>query len=573
MTMNQEEIIQLRKARDALRSSYGVRDALFKRYEEIYFMGNSEIPKDSSIDVNDWKVTTSPAGRNKVTGVKQILDTSDIQIKVKNTDKGKSDKIELGLKTMLKVSGEYKRASVETDNNLAAVLYGPVVQIAESVDDLIIAKTKDSDGNDKQNINRYVKNQLVSIRKRTPFLISTMNPTQSFPKWGEYGMVGHLHEYTTSGSIIKERWGVMTVDDEKDYKVMDFFHYDMRFVEAEGVNEPLFADRWLTKKDDGDLDGVTSIPVFVRYAGGSTLFHKPEEQLQSLLYAYAKGEWDKRETLFWTYLFTAIYQQGIPGPVILQDPDDTTDEIKVTYRGGVKVIKARGKLENIQVIDGDVIQLKNLMENETAQSTVQAQTIGGTSEQNTFSGYVASVNAGKIVLNDPKEAIEKVSRDTFMHILQRIKSESILNDLISPADIPDDVDIEVTYEPNLTQDDLRNATIVTQLKGSGANVSDEWLNTNLLKIADSNEMFKQKTKEEFRKAIIANIINTPELIKPYLMAALGMRNPATTPPPAPPPMSTFGEGGADLGGEVPQGMMGGEQLPQMDAMIPPQERL
>lgn len=591
MTISQAELQELRKRRDTIKGSYAQRNVLFKRYEEIYFMDNVEKPKGSAVDPNDWKITASPAGRDKVTGMKRILDTAEIHIKVKDHgEKARnSDKIEAGLKTMFRVSGEYKAARIEKDANLASVLYGPCVLTVDCIYDLLATKKGKDSGVDK-----YIVSQLKTIQKRTPFIIGTMNPKESYPEWGEYGLVGHLQEYTVKGSVLRERWGSQGVSDDRDYIVKDFFHYDKRLVEADGISTPLFADTWLTVTSKGEIEGVTSIPIFVRYAGGSTLFPEPEKQLQSFLYAYAKGEWDKRENLFWTYLFTAIYTQGLPGPTIVRDPDDTSD-IKVNYTGGVKVITVKGKLENVQVIDSDVVQLKGLMDGQTNQSTIQEQTIGGNTALETFSSYVMQVNAGKLPLQDPREAIEFSYRDACLHILQRIKAEGIENELISPQDIPDDIDLEVTFEPNLTQDDLRNSQIVTQLKASGANVSDEWLNTNLLKIADSAEMFKQKTKEELRRAIVGNIVQNPEIMQQFIQAVMGQgqqsaisgqqgqgQEQGQMQPPTPPEMGANGEAGIppemmgmmQQGGGMP-GMMpgaGGEAMPQTDAMIPPQER-
>lgn len=577
ITLTTEEIARLRKRRKEIKAVYGQRDALFMRYEDIYFMRNVEKPKDPGVDGNDWKVTASPGGRDKVTGLKNILDTSEIHIKVKDRrKKGQdkvqaSDKIEAALKTMLEVSGEYRIARTERDSNLAAILYGPVVLSADSVDDLIAAKTRNPDGTDKEGVNLFVKRQLEAIRKRTPFLIDTINPKESFPEWGRYGLVGHLQEYTVKGSELNEQWGV-SLDAGKDFVVSDFFHYDKRLVEAGSTT--LFAGNWMEKMSEG----VTNIPVFVRFAGGSTLFSKPEEQLQSFLYAYAKGEWDKRENLFWTYVFTAIYTQGLPGPTILRDPDDTS-AIKVDYRGGVKIITARGKLEQINVINGDLVQIKGLMDEQTGKSTIQEQTIGGTAQDTTFSGYVMSVNAGKLPAVSPTEAQEQAYRDCFLHILQRIKAEGIDNELIDPNDIPDDVDLEVTLEPNLQQDDLRNSQIVAQLKTSGANVSDEWLNANLLKIPDSNAMFRQKTKEDFKKSIVAQIIQNPQLMQQFIAAAMGQQ-----PQPQQPPASSMAPEAPPAGGEgmhqMPDGSQmadsemvqgpGMEAMPQTDAINPEQ---
>lgn len=535
INLSQEEIQKLRTRRNQVRGLYAGRNEMFERYEEIYFLKNAEAPKISDVDAQDIKKTISPNGRDKVTGLKRILDTSEVHIKVKekgsNEKIDKSDEIETALKTMLQVSGEYKPAKPERDMNLASILYGPVVLSCDSVDDLIAAKVKEGDSG----ASKFIKRQLETIKKRTPFLIDTLNPKCSFPEFGQYGMVGHLHEYKEKGSVIKERWGVegTSISDSQDYTVQDFFHYDQRLVEAGSTT--LFAGTWIAENEDGEVEGITSIPVFVRLAGGSTLFDKPEEQLGSFLYSYAKGEWDKRENLFWTYLFTSIYTKGLTGLTVLLDPDNPTDadgnpSIKVNYAGNIKFITAKGQVTDPKVINGDVIQLRQLMEEQTSASTIQNQTIGGTSDASTFSSYVMQMNAGKLPTIDAIEAQKQCYKDLFLHILQRIKSEGIDNDLIKPADIPDDIELEVTIEPNLQQDDLRNAQIVSQLKGSGANVSDEWINTNLLKIADSGEMFKQKTREEIKKAIVQNIIGNQELMQQFITAAMGTNKPKPTVP-------------------------------------------
>jgi hypothetical protein len=468
------------------------------------------------------------------------------------------------------------------------------VLTVESVDDLITAKTKDGEGNDKENVNKFVVRQLEDLKKRTPFLIGTVNPAQSYPEWGELGLIGHLRKYEVRGNVLKERWGCQDANVKTDgkYTVYDFFHYDKRLTWAEGVTGELFADTWV----DLDSDDVAQLPVFVRFGGGSSLWYEPERQLHPFLYAKAKGEWDKRENLFWTYLFTAIFMQGLPGPTLVKDPEDTS-ELTVKYDQGVKIITAKGKLENIQVIDGDVLQLKQLMDTTNSSSTIKPEAFGAGADNSTFSGYVTSMNASKLPAEDPKEGIAMAFRDAMLYILKRIKAEGIDNTLISPNDIPDDIELEVTLEPNLTQDDLRNAQVVTNLKAANTNISNEWMNTHILKIPNSEEMFKAKTKEDFRAAIVQQILANPELMKPMLMAAMGQK---PTPPPAPAPASppsqdVMPEGMPSQNGMPPdpsaiaqgggmpdpammeqmaqmQGQPGMETQPKTDAMIPTSQR-
>lgn len=565
--LTDEQIREMRKVRDDLISSYGARDEMLRRYEEIYFMTRKANPKGlRGVDDKDIKETISSSGRDAVIGMKRILDSGDVHIKVIG-EGGDPDKIEAGLKKMMKVSGEYRIASVEKDLNLSASLYGPGVLNVESVADLIEAQ---ADGGKE-----FVKKQLELLSRKTPFMLNTITPTQSYPMWGAYGMIGHARKYKLKGMEITDRWSVECKDPNQEYEVKDFFYYEKRLVEADGISDPLMAVEWVSRDSKGEIIGSINIPVFARYAGGSSLFHEPEKQSQPLLYGKAKGEWDLRETLFYTYLFTAIYQQGLPGPLMMIDPENASQDIEVEYKRGIRTIVAKGQFANNQIIDGDVMQLRNIMQDQAATQTVQPQTLGQNTNGVTFSQFAMASKAGLIPAIDPKESQEALYKDAFTHILQRIKEENIENDLIQPGDIPDEFELEVTIEPDLEQDDLRNSQIAMQLLSSGANVSKEWVNTNLLKIADSKAMLRQKKKEELFDAMV-ELMKTPEVLGKYVQAVLGKKS----------------VGGGQLpvdGGEMPAGggldtdastrpseipgMPGMDQLPKTDAMIPPEERM
>jgi len=113
----------LTRARN-LEALHGERTRLFGRYREMFFMDNIERPKNSSVDRNDWKLTADPSARNEVVGLKRLLDTSDLHVKVLEGSKTSrnSDKIERALVRMLDASGEGRNARVESDAMLAAVL-------------------------------------------------------------------------------------------------------------------------------------------------------------------------------------------------------------------------------------------------------------------------------------------------------------------------------------------------------------------------------------------------------------------------------------------------------------------
>jgi len=266
--LTEDEIKELRQLSTDLESNRSGLNELYARYKEMYFMEDDAKPKWAEVDEKDIAVTISPTARNEVTGMVRLLDTSEMNITVKKAGKkaGQSDKIEAALKTMLRVSGEYRRTRIEADAALSSVLFGPVTLYSESVDDLITVNAKD----------KYRKAQLEEVQGRTPFLIRTINAEESYPDWGEFGLIAHKWKYTVKGSDLKNRWGV-EADRTKDYIVHDVYDCESRLVYAEGVDNPLLAKK----------HGLKRIPIVQRYAGGSNLFHKPEhiDQLTLLVLA------------------------------------------------------------------------------------------------------------------------------------------------------------------------------------------------------------------------------------------------------------------------------------------------
>lgn len=569
MVMKRDQIDEIKKHAQQVITSYGTRDSsLYARYREMFFMEDeNKRPQGSNIDEKDWAITVSPSARNEVMGMVRLLDTSEIHITVKDSgeDAGNSDKIERALKSMLRVSGEYRRARIETDAALSAVLYGPVVLYTESLDDLL-AVTKD----------KYKRRQLEQIRKRSPFLIRSINPEQSYPEWGEYGLLTHTWKYKVRGAVLKDRWGLTDATMDRDYTVYDYYDCEYRVVWADGIADNLFAE----------AHGLDTIPIVSRYAGGSSLFLEPEKQVQSFLYAKAKSRLDKRENALLTAIATAVNMRGLMGPLLSIDPEgiDPNGSIKVDYTGGVRYLIGKAQQVDDKVIDPVVFEWRALLKEIGGESTIHNQTLGQVNNQGTYSGLAMLSSAGKLPLVDSQRAIEMTFRDIFLNVLQRIKDEGIANDLIAPSEIPNNVELEVTLEPNLPQDKLRNAQVAQSL---GDLVSDEWKHSNLLQVGDSAEMRKQVVKEGLMKAIVGGIVQNPEIMQGLVAQVMGMPQQGQAQQGQPTEQAAMMQQGGQ--GQPPQGQPSPEQMammqqmmaqgggmeamPQTDPMILPQERM
>ena len=571
--MNRDDIEQIKKNARNVIARYSARDTMLKRYREIYFMDNMERPRNAEIDEGDWKLTPSPSGRNEVVGMQRLLNTSEFHITVKDTDEVRgADEIEEGLKAILRVSGEGRRARIESDAALSAVLYGSVTLYAESISDLLKIKT----------LKKYKRDHLAKKQKRAPFLLRLINTEESYPEWDEDMMISHTWRYKIRGTNLTARWGV-DAKDNNEYTVYDVFTPEYHVVWADGMNNEILAAE----------HGLGCLPIFTAYAGGSDLFSKPEQQMQSFLYAKAKANLDKRENSLLTTLFTNIHQRGTAGPLIALDPDSLPSTITVSYQGGMRYITAKAQQIDDKIIDPVIFQAKQVLDELSGQSTIQRQTLGENVGSNVpFSSLAMLSNSGKLPLVDPQRALEQVFTDAFNHILYRIRTEVIENEQIDSADITEEMEIAVNLQAKLPQDSLRNAQVAQQL---GDLVSDEWKHTELLQIGDTVDMQKQQMKEQMKKAIFAAMMQDPNTMQQAIGAIMGQpQQPqgqpdpnAQQPDPAqmqqaeqeammqqqgqPTPeqmqaMMQQGQGGMSAMGNM-------EGQPMTDSMIPPQEMM
>lgn len=552
----EKELTEITTRAKNLEAAFLKRNDLFKRYREMFFMDNIERPSSGNVDRRDWKLTASPSARNEVIGMKRLLDTSDLHVKVLENGNAskKSDQIELALKRMLDASGEGKGARVESDAMLSAVLYGPVVLGAEALQDVLAMKK----------LPEYKRKHFEKINRKTPFIIKAINPEEHYAEIDEGLVILSQWKYKLTGAKVKSRFDVKA-NDLQEYDVRDIFTPEYHIITIDGVGT-VFAKP----------HGLGCVPVVVSFAGGTELFHTPEEQLNSFLYAKAKGELDKRENMILTALFTQLNQRGLLGTMYWIDPTDAPDNITIDYQNGVMFAKGKVSAQNDKVIDPIVFQIKAMLDDLSGQSTIYKQTLGENINAGTFSSLAMLSSAGKLPMVDPQRALQNAFKDIFIHILYRIKTEGIENELIKPADIPDNLDIDVTFEPKLPQDNLRNSQMAVNL---GDLVSDEWKLTNLLQEGDAAAMQRQVAKEKIFKSMLARAAEDPQ--SPIMQQLMGMvfgglmgggpqQQPQPMPQPEPQQPQTPNMQPGYQNSPM-QGQPGAEGVGMVDPMVSPQE--
>ncbi len=541
----------------------------YMQYRRMYFMDWTKKPRNAEIDANDWRITPSPSARNEVIGIKRLLDTSEIQIKTteNNAASQNADKIERGLKQVVEVSGEGKRARILSDATLAVSLYGPCIIYAEFFQDKLQAG----------GLTPYAKRHIEKQARKSPAIIEVLNAEECSFEFDGGQLIHFQRRYQLRGSQIKNRWGELTskpLKDNAEFWVRDIFTLEDRVIDVEGYGTVLAMPHKLG-----------CIPVAIGFSGGSELFYKPEESINPFLYAKMKAGLWEGETATLTSIFTAVNMRGVLGP--MYHIDGNPSSINIQYKGGARFLTTDGvgKVTPIddRIIDPMAFKILELTDSLGGQSTVYKQTLGEGANNGTFSGLAMLSSAGKLPLVDPERALQQAFEGIFDYILYHIKTESVDNPILPPQDIPENYEIRVEFKPQLPQDDLRNATIAAQIQGL---VSEEWIQQNVLQIGDSAAMRKQITKEAIYKAIVGRMVENPQFMDGMVSQVMGQQGQGQPPQPGQPGPQMPGQPAMPQPQQPQQpqqpdpmmmqqgqpGQPGMEATPQIDAMIPQQER-
>lgn len=551
---NSEDITTVQTMADKIVADNSGLHSLYNEIEQAYFMDDAiaEKPTASAHDPDDIKVTLSPSARNDIIGIVRVMTATEAQIKAKSdTDTNHADDIEKLCRRVISESGLLSRGRITTDAVRATALYADTHLMLSSLDAMIqIATTEEKAG-------------LQEIRKRTPFQLEVVNPNNGYPAFGRHGMRKYLRREKVRGEAIKEEWTLpagMTLDDATDYEFNEWWDKTNRGV-------------WLTEFKAMPLLALTphnlpELPISVALADGSALWPLPERMRQPFLYAKIRGGWLKRENLFYTQLFTSLWERGTG---VLVGFDDDPGDVTVDFAGpGVRYIKAaKSRLLSDSALDPNLLVIKNqILDPIDAESTVYKQVLGSNAGASStpFSSLSLLSSSGQVALTAIRESVQNSLKQILLVMLRWIKREGVdLKGIVDmkASDIPDDIELEITLDVKLPQDTFRNAQIAETLEKNG-DVSHEWVQSNLLQIPDSKEMRKQiwteQTAEVFYQALVQKALADNQ----------NQQQQGT-------PASTGPSGGTGTAGGVvvPAGpgaeaaMAGGATLPATEPVTPP----
>jgi len=474
-----------------LKSYHSGQDKIFDGMESMYFMRDPDEEKLKR-SMDDVKLTISPDARNALVGAQRLLVATDPVFRVtSHMDERQSSAIEMACDAMWNGSGKVNGTPVHYDLVLSGLLYDRVHLAVTSTADLVEASSKRS---------KAYKARAEAIARRTPFLFECWNPRECYPLFDRQGLAAHLRSVEITVADVRGSYG--DVAGLGKYRSTDkvtlneWWDLEYHVVWIDGVEDPLINAQ----------HGLAAIPIVVGYVNGSTsLFVKPEDQLQPFLYTLWQSYLWNRQNLAMTVMYSMVAKIGAnPMMVFKTGQADRELDIKYDDPGGVVKIYANEELYPLQkmAIDPSIPEALRMADEKGTESTIYRQALGQSLGGNApYSSVALLSQAGRLPLISPQKRIGWVIGRVMELVYAWMKSDNAVrkygDDEIVPADIPDDLEIECSLDIAMPQDYIQSAQLALALAGGDRPLASmEWTRDKVLKIGQNAKVQKQIWNEQ-----------------------------------------------------------------------------
>lgn len=471
---------------EQLKADDANRNTMFDSIDDMYLMtweGTSG-KKSSKADLK-----ISPDARNAALGAVRLLVATDpIWNVVNSTEKqGKIDKLEKAVTKIWDSAGRANGNPVHYDALLSAILYSEMHVAITSTASLVEAAKGNGKGVERAE-------RVAAI---TPFLLDVWNPRDGHAEFDRLGLAAYYRETETDYGKLRSDFGARMPEGTLGKKSTDS-------VVLKTFYDTQYAVQWT---DDGvivfDEHKLPFIPICVQYTEGSTLWNKPEESRQPLLYTLLKSGMWEMQNLVYTVMYALIKDMGVTPLYAHTTPkgmDGKPLDIDFSEYPGV-VELANGEtfipIANKGLIDPAVAQGLQIATQKGQESTLYPQALGAPMQgDSTFSELALLSQSGRLPLTSTQRrggwglgSVMEMCLAWMKNDGQGFKAQGV--DL-KASDIPDFVQVECKLDVKLPQDKLQQANIA-QIITNGDNplVSNEWARNNILNVGQSGDMDRQ----------------------------------------------------------------------------------
>ncbi len=558
-----------------LRAMYGARNSLFQAVEDMYMLRWAEASNRKLEDAGA-RVTLSPDARNNLKGAMRLMIASDPQFNIEPDPaneqlKGNAEKLEKAINRMWYMAGRVYGEPIHYENIFSSLLYSEMHTAVTSTRDLVELARKNK-GIGQARAER--------IQAMTPFLIEPWNPKDGYPEFDRLGLCAYLRDRKISLRNLRQDYGADNLPailaSRKDSEELQLHVlYDLQYTHV-------WVDEGLILQEE---HGLSFIPVAVQLTEGSKLMEKPEDQREPFLYTLLKSRMWNRQNLALTVLYTAIFAIGANPMFIHTAPQSAPEKrldvdfdtlggvINLQYGEGFAPLLSKG------VIDPSMITGLEIAERKVTESTIYRQALGEPlAGADTFSTVSLLAQSGRLPLIGTQRRGGDGIAGIVELVLSRLKDEGKqykANGIdLSPADIPEYVQVNTKLDVSLPQDKLQLANI-GMLLDKGGLADKEWIRQNILNINQSADMDERIWAQNASYAMFGQYL-TEEMAKRQPAQpgpSGGILGASRTLPGKMPPMPPSGPTGPQMGepmqGGLPQAQAG--MLPGMgEGVVPPE---
>ena len=566
-----EVFTQIKRQAESIVQSYGDRNIIIKRMDEMYQM-IMERPKSAD---SDLKLTISPDARNTVQGIVRLMTATAPTFSIPSAENADdadaySEQMELAAGAMWAGSNQAQSVTVEKDICQSLALYDEAYVGITCVSEISEALKERDQAGDMS----WLNDSVHELAAEVPYLYSIIPPKEAYPLMGRLGMLCFVRRQDITVTELLELYGGMATkaigSRGKASTVTVTEYWDN-----------IYHAVWLQGNDvilPPTKHGLGFIPIAFKIANGTRLYREPHLQRQPLLLGLERsGLWRDKNVVL-TATMNKVRAFGLNAQFIFQQSsaDQEPPRLDFSENGGIMITPPGSRLDQMQtgMIDNTTIGTLSMIDGMIGDSTIYKQALGApVSGQLAYSTISLLSQAGRLPLVPIQEAAEDILSSAMRMTMKWIKfkgetataykqAESVE---IDPAQIPERVVFHCSMDVDLPQDMLRNANIATMLKQAML-VDDKWIHENILKVGQTTDMKKRIVAQQVSDLLIKDTVE--KFLKQWQQAT-APKQPQQSPPmqgqPGQPPVSGPGfdpsQGG--MSSVEANGMQSGDQAQSM----------
>jgi len=479
-----------------LKSEYSSRNQSFKTYENMYALVDDNLPSAEWI-----KKTLDPSPRNKILGAQRLLSATTPKWYVPR-ELNVPETVQLST-PIEKVAQAITWASSRVANNpmwyepiLHALLYSEIVIKVVMVQDLVDSATTDGQ-----------KRRAERILKTTPVLFQTLNPANCYPEFDIMGLSAFYSSSLITWGDFKAMHGDKTATDlDPNKKSYDKVTYNEYWNDTHHYI-------WLTEFQNPVLaveHGLPEIPIVDQLVEGSETFAGTTIQTrQPFLYTLAQsGVWN-RQNLGLTVSNSLVFAIGA-NPLFVFKSSNPDSDFKPDYSipgGVIKITKDEefGQLAK-QAIDPAIMQLMDIADQKSEESTIYSQTLGEPLGANApFSMVSLLSQSGRLPLIPYQRKISFALANVMKIALNMLKGTGDKIQVTGEKgiiefyakDIPETFELDCKLDIAMPTDERQNVVMATQATfGENPLVSMAYARETWLGIDQPDEMWEEIQAEK-----------------------------------------------------------------------------